>query len=68
MQLTGVTDAAKVAKVGDTGSDMQEGKSAGCGWVIGITSGAFRREELQSENPTHLIDSIPELAKTFDLK
>jgi phosphoglycolate phosphatase len=33
--------------VGDTVSDLQMGRSAGCGWVIGVTSGALRREYLE---------------------
>lgn len=61
MALTGVSDVSRVAKVGDTASDMQEGTAAACGWVIGITSGAYTREELTKEKHTHLIDSIPEL-------
>jgi phosphoglycolate phosphatase-like HAD superfamily hydrolase len=44
MELAGVTDARKVAKVGDTISDLQEGDAAGCGWIIGVTTGAFSRE------------------------
>ncbi len=68
MELTGVTDALSVAKVGDTASDIQEGRAAECGWVIGITTGAFSREELQKEKPTHLIDSIPEIISLFAVK
>jgi phosphonatase-like hydrolase len=65
MQLAGVTDINKVAKVGDTASDMQEGTSAGCGLVIGITSGAFSREALLKEPHTHLIDSLWELPEVM---
>ncbi len=61
MQLAGIDDIAKVAKVGDTASDMHEGTSAGCNLVIGITSGAFTREALSKEPHTHLIDSLKEL-------
>ena len=61
MELTGVTDVRQVAKVGDTASDMQEGLSAGCKYVIGITSGAFTHEQLEQENPTHLINHISQL-------
>ena len=38
MQRLGVLDAARVAKVGDTSVDLQEGKNAGCGLVIGVTN------------------------------
>ncbi len=65
MELAHIRDAANVAKVGDTASDIGEGRSAGCGWVIGITTGAFSREELQKCNPTHLIERIPDLIPIF---
>ncbi|MBN1399253.1 MAG: HAD family hydrolase [Anaerolineae bacterium] len=32
--------------VGDTVSDLEMGRSAGCGWVAAVTSGALRREHL----------------------
>ncbi len=61
MELIEVKDAKSVAKVGDTASDLQEGNSAGCKYVIGITSGAFNREELAKEPHTHLIHHLEEL-------
>lgn len=61
MALTGVREVNHVAKVGDTASDMEEGTAAGCKWVIGITSGAYTREELTKEKHTHLVHSIPEI-------
>jgi phosphonatase-like hydrolase len=61
MQLTGVEDAGRVAKVGDTPSDLQEGTAAGCGWVIGVTNGSHTRQELAPYLHTHLIDSLSEL-------
>lgn len=65
MELASVNDARRVAKVGDTLSDLGEGVAAGCGWVIGITSGAFTRQQLAAVPHTHLIDSIPELLEIF---
>jgi phosphonatase-like hydrolase len=67
MELTGVTDAKLIAKVGDTASDLHEGTSAGCGFVIGITSGAFTREQLEWEPHTHLIDHIPEILNVLEI-
>lgn len=61
MQLAGVSDAKAVAKVGDTISDLIEGNSAGCGMVVGVTSGAFPKERLEQEKHTHLIENIPQL-------
>jgi phosphonatase-like hydrolase len=68
MTLTGVTDVKKVAKVGDTIYDLQEGNSAGCGMVIAITSGAFSAELLQKEKHTHLITQIPEVLELVTSK
>jgi phosphonatase-like hydrolase len=61
MKRTGVKEAAHVVKVGDTASDIQEGIAARCGMVVGITSGAFTAEALRKENPTHLIETIPQI-------
>jgi len=68
MELTGVRDISRVAKVGDTASDLQEGNAAGCALVVGVTTGAFTREELQKEEHTHLIEQIPELVGVLGLK
>lgn len=61
MELAGVSDVKRVAKVGDTVSDLGEGTAAGCGWVIGITSGAFTKEQLSAVPHTHLITRIPDV-------
>jgi phosphonatase-like hydrolase len=67
MRQLGVTDARSVAKIGDTPSDLQEGSAAGCGWVIGITSGTHTREQLAPVPHTHLIDNLAELAGVLGL-
>ena len=67
MELAGVAHAGQVAKVGDTSSDLQEGTSAGCGLVVGVTTGAFPKEKLMLEKHTHLIQEIPELAELLGL-
>ena len=61
MQMAEITDPAEVAKVGDTASDLQEGTAAGCKYVIGITSGAYSRQELMQEQHTHLVHNIREV-------
>jgi len=61
MALTGVTDPKRVAKVGDTPSDLQEGHAAGCGLVIGVTNGTHTCEQLLPHYHTHLIASLNEL-------
>lgn len=68
MKLAGVAFAQHVAKVGDTPSDMQQGSSAGCGYVIGITTGAFSERQLYTEPHTHLIQSIPEVLSILGIE
>ena len=58
MRRTGVTRAEAVAKVGDTPSDLQEGHSAGCGLIIGVTNGTHTRAQLEPHPHTHLIASL----------
>lgn len=67
MQLTGTNDPSKVAKVGDTVSDLLEGNAAGCRWVIGVTSGAFPEHILKAEQHTHLVGSVPEVLPMLNL-
>ncbi|HLP49454.1 MAG TPA: HAD hydrolase-like protein [Chitinophagales bacterium] len=61
MKLSGVKSAKSVAKVGDTVSDLMEGNSSGCKYVIGITTGAYTRNELAKEKHTHLISDLKEV-------
>lgn len=61
MELTGVTDIASVAKVGDTMSDLEQGTVAGCPWVIGVTTGAYTRDALQKGPHTHLVQNLVEI-------
>jgi phosphonatase-like hydrolase len=66
MEMTHVNDARSVAKVGDTSYDLQEGFSAGCGIIIGVTTGAFSREELTKEPHTHLIEKVPQIIEILN--
>ncbi len=50
-----------VAKVGDTKVDIEEGKNAGCGLVIAVTTGAYTKEQLVKYHPDHIIDSLESL-------
>lgn len=61
MELLDIDSIDAVAKVGDTHSDLQEGNAAGCRYVIGITTGAYTREELSKEPHTHLIEKLEEI-------
>jgi phosphonatase-like hydrolase len=68
MELTGTRDISKVAKIGDTVSDLQEGNSAGCSLVVGVTTGAFTKQQLELEEHTHLIEQIPEMLEIVGIK
>lgn len=61
MATLGVESAGNVMKVGDTEVDINEGINAGCRYSIGITTGAFTREQLLPYKPTHVIDDIAEV-------
>jgi phosphonatase-like hydrolase len=56
-----ITDPQLVTKVGDTPSDLMEGMNAKCGNVIGVTWGAYKREELEKEVYTHLVDDLADI-------
>lgn len=61
MQRAGIENAEAVAKIGDTEVDINEGKNAGCGLVVAVTTGASSRIELESHQPHYIIDSLAEL-------
>jgi phosphonatase-like hydrolase len=56
-----VTDSRAVVKIGDTKVDVEEGRNAGCGMVVSVTTGAYSRNELEICKPDHIIDSLEEL-------
>jgi phosphonatase-like hydrolase len=57
----GIRDPARVAKVGDTPSDLAEGTAAGCGLVIGVTAGSHTADQLRPHRHTHLIRTVADL-------
>ncbi len=67
MQRTGITDSSSVFKIGDTEVDINEGRNAGCGLVIGVTTGAFTRHQLAEYHPDHIIDSLYSLPEILGL-
>jgi len=67
MARLGVTDPRRVAKIGDTPVDLEEGANAGCGVVVGVTTGAASADRLREFPHTHVVGSvveIPELLRT----
>lgn len=59
-------DPKKVIKVGDTEVDINEGKNAGCLYSIGITSGAFTKEDLAEYKPSFILNDLKELITIID--
>jgi len=60
MRVAEVRDAREVAKVGDTPADIDEGRAAGCGLVVGVTYGTHSRAELERFG-VPLIDRLTDL-------
>jgi phosphonatase-like hydrolase len=60
-----ISDPAAVAKVGDTWADLEEGAQAGCGMVIGVTTGTYRREQLEERPHTHILRSVAEVPEVI---
>lgn len=58
MRRCGVTDPRQCAHVGDTPSDIGEGRAAGAGWNIAIAGPSHTREQLSPLCPTHLVGAL----------
>lgn len=68
MELTGVTDVARVLVAGDTPRDLRAGVNAGAGAVVGVATGDLSLEDLGRERHTHLLASLatlPELVASL---
>ncbi len=66
MEELGVADPAEVAKVGDSGIDIEEGRNAGCLLCIGVTTGAQNRKLLEAARADHVVDNLTEIEKILD--
>jgi len=58
MELCNVTDVRKIIKIGDTPSDLAEGKNAGCLYSFGITNGTHSKSELEIYENDGLIENL----------
>ncbi|GAB5518842.1 MAG: phosphonatase-like hydrolase [Rhodothermales bacterium] len=67
MDQLSIDDPARVAKVGDTPSDLLEGDAAGCRYNIGVTEGTHSQAELEAYPHTHLIPSVAALPSLLNL-
>jgi phosphonatase-like hydrolase len=61
MDKFGIKDPKEVIKIGDTEVDINQGHNSGCLMCIGVTTGAFTKEELAKHKPTHIINSLKEI-------
>merc|ERR1719487_804797 len=61
MEQLGIENVRRVAKVGDSVRDIEEGHNAGCGLVIGVTSGADTAEDLLAAGADIIADVITDL-------
>lgn len=61
MKRANVTNSKTVIKIGDTEVDVREGMNADCLFSIGITTGAYTKEQLALYKPDFIIDSLQEL-------
>jgi phosphonatase-like hydrolase len=58
MELCNVTDVRKIIKIGDTPSDLSEGKNAGCGYSFGVTNGTHAKSELEKYENDGLLENL----------
>jgi phosphonatase-like hydrolase len=65
MQNCKVSDAREVMKIGDTISDLYEGYNAGCGWNIGVLTGAQSKEVLMTGPHTSIINDLSVVQSYF---
>jgi phosphonatase-like hydrolase len=56
MEYFGITDPRQVAKIGDTPSDLQEGRAAGV-WSFGVTNGTHTWAQLEAHDYGSLFES-----------
>jgi len=58
MELCCVYDVRKIIKIGDTPSDLAEGKNAGCLYSLGITNGTHTKAQLSKCENDGLLDDL----------
>lgn len=63
-----ISDHSSIVKVGDTPSDLLEGKGAGCGLVVGVLYGTHSKEELEAFDHDLLISTPSELLTAMNGK
>jgi len=61
MEKTKVMNVKRVCKVGDSVRDIQEGRNAGCGLVVGVLSGADSFKELMDAGAHMVCDRVTDI-------
>jgi phosphonatase-like hydrolase len=62
----GISSNSAVAKVGDTPSDLLEGKNADCGLTIGVLYGTHTKDQLVKYDHDYLISAPSEILAILD--
>jgi len=66
MELCNVNDVRKIIKIGDTPSDLGEGKNAGCYLSLGITNGTHTKEQLSQLENDGLLDDMKQFQQLLE--
>ena len=61
MKQVNIDNSQQVLKAGDSGIDIEEGRNAGCGLVLGVLSGAQNEQQLLRYSPDAVLDKLTEL-------
>lgn len=66
MELCNVNDVRRIIKIGDTPSDLGEGKNAGCYLSLGITNGTHTKEQLSQLENDGLLDDMKQFQQFLE--
>ena len=61
MKQFNIDSSHQVLKAGDSGIDIEEGRNAGCGLVLGVLSGAQNEQQLVKYSPDAVLGKLTEL-------
>lgn len=66
MLTLGITDPRRVINLGDTPSDLESGKRAGCALSLGITNGTHTRQQLERHPNDGLYASLTDVQRFLE--
>jgi len=64
MEHFGIDDPRRVLKVGDTVSDIEEGRNAGT-WTAAVVTGTQSEERLRAASPDFILPSVADIPILF---